>query len=75
MSIREPKIREDKLFLDRPWPHPKLPPRNIHGGVKRDLPCSSPKCPNYCSIRCGFCKLHCIKFHSGVHYGRSNIGL
>jgi hypothetical protein len=63
----------DQLQLDRPFPNPKIPPKNISAGIKKDEKCSSPGCPNFSSRNCGFCELHCRKFHNGKHYKGANL--
>lgn len=53
-------------------PNPKLPPRNTSASVQGDQRCSSPGCLDYASSTCNFCRLHCMRFHKGIHYRRKS---
>ena len=65
--IKKPEIKKPQMF-DYKAPNPKIPPKTIGNSIRGDMRCSSPECPNYCTRRCGFCKFHCQKWHSGEHY-------
>lgn len=70
MQVLDESNIHSKQLLDFKNPPGSPPSLNKNSGIKKDLPCSSPGCPNFCSPQCGFCDLHCEKFHNGVHYNK-----